>query len=553
MAPVRAKTGTQTKNDGPALGGPLAKNSQGVRVSTRSMSRHQASKLVARIKRIRDDPSILLPEPTHEGSCFSAGLERKLQRVAKGWDSRARLRRLSRRGPNLVRAYAGALDLLHGEGPEAFVSIPNPTGGAEVKYAQRGNARREVQAGVQNYTDPGVRLLAFVDYAQGIRGHYIFSTDAGLLCAGRDPTPPRAFLAERAAAFRPTLQSSGDDFVCSHLRSHPTGVPRPTDETHLEVRWAKGTGAFRLCTACASDGNLSLELRKRAIGPKIDEQVEVSLVLRPRCAEKGTKTCHFERRVPVTGEDATGYRTGKLTDRDVLEGAMSALREEFESEGSGFVLAAGECLGNDPEMLVERLGPEEEVARAVRKAISGAKRDVVLDSFTASKLLQPFMESQGAKILEAACGDREVARSVLREARPNEAPSTLIQKAVKLARHEAIESELPTFDDLGDTAAFADRVARAYRRGGKDAALREVEAGRTQGPAAASAAWALLSALDQARGREWQFSKVEMERGEQGKESARRLLDCRGEDYAETLKEAMMAVGSSADVKVTTT
>jgi hypothetical protein len=275
--------------------------------------------------------------------------------------------------------------------------------------------------------------------------------------------------------------------------------------------------------------------------------------VRPKCSEKGTQACHFDRTLPLAPEDADAYGAGKLTDRDVMERTMAFARAQAQAEGTGFVLAAGECLGNDVEGLVARLAPEEEVARAVRKALAGAKQDVVLDSFTASKLLQPFMDARGEKILEAACGDREVARGVLRGAKAHEAPATLIAKAVKLARHEAIESELPTFEDLGDTAAFADRVARAYRRGGKDAALREVEAGRTQGPAAASAAWAILAALGQARGREWQFSKVEMERGEQGKESARRLLDCRGEDYAEALKAAMVAVGSSADVKVTTT
>lgn len=535
------------------MGPPLARKPQNVRVSTRSMSRHQATRLVARIERIRDDPSLLLPEARHSGGCFRTGLERRLRRVAKVADSRARLRRLSRRGPSFVRAFAGALDLLHGEGPEAFVSIPNPTGGAEVKFASRGNARREVQAGVQNYTDPGVRLLAFIDYAQGMRGSYIFSTDAGLVCAGRDPSPPREYLEERAAAARPPLQASGDDFVCPHLRSHPSGLPRESDETHLEVRWSRARVAFRLCTACASDGNLSVHLRKLAVGPKLDEQLEAALVLRPRCREPGQVACHFERRVELTDEDAESYTAGKLTDGAAAEHLLSQGRAQIEAEGSGFVLAAGECLGNDVDGLIRRLAPEEEVARAVRKALKGAKRDVVLDSFTASKLLQPFMGARGEKILEAACGDREVARAVAREARAHEAPATLIAKAVKLARHEAIESELPAFDDLGGTAAFADRVARAYRRGGKDAAIREIEAGRTHGPAAASAAWAMLLALGQAKGREWQFSKVEVERGEQGKESARRLLECRGEEYAEALKAAMVAVGSSADVKVTTT
>jgi len=516
------------------------------------MTRHQAGKLQDRMEVLREDPALLLPECRHEGRCFRSGVEKKLRRVAKHADSKLRLRRLARRGPNLSRAFAGALDVRHGDAPDAFLSIKNPFGGAEVKFAARGNARRETQAGVQNYTDPGLRLLAFRDFAEGMRGSYLFTTADGFFCTGREPKPPQEWFAERAAQVRPPLSKEGDDFVCPHLRGGLDAAPRDRDETHLTVKWAQATSASRLCRTCVSDANLTLEARKYAIGPKLNDQIEVLVELRPKCAEKGPK-CHFEGRVDLPEEARTSFLAGKHTDAEAIEKGLAHAREDIEGKSGGYVLAGGECLGNDVGSIIERLGAEDEVAKAVGAALKDADKDIVIDALTSSKLLAKFMEDRGEEILEAACGDGQVAKRVFKEAKANEAPATLIARAAKLARHEAIESELPALEGMADAPAVADRAARAYRRGGEDAALREIDSGRTKGPGPASVSWALLCALDKARGREWQFSKIEVERGQHAKDKAKRLLSCTGKDYADALAAFMSAVGEPAQFAVKTT
>jgi len=521
----------------------VAKANQGIRVATRSLPKHLAGRFAERMERIKEDPTLLLPECRHTGSCPRAGLERKLRRVQRAGDDRGRLRRLSRRGGHFVRAYAGALDLNFGDGQGLLVGMKNPFGGAEVKFAQRGNARKESQAGIQNYTDKGSRLMAWIQFTHGIRGVYVFSTEEKLICTGRRPVPPVEFLTEVAGAMRPALVREGADFVCPHLKGRREKPPREAVETHLAAKWKESDNAFRICAACAGDGRLAAELRKFALGPQVGHQVEAWGELRPKCRETGAASCHFDERVEFTEDELSAYQEGKTTDGQALDAALSRELAAIDGREGGFVLAAGVCMGNDVEALVSELDPDAETGRAIQAAFEGERRDVVLDTLSASKLLAKFMDERGEAILEAACGNAAVARRVLKDAKPHEAPATLIQRAVKLARDAAVETALPSMGKMTEEAAFADRVARAFRRGGADAALREIENGRGASPSSGAIAWSLLLALDKAGGRDWQFSKIEIERGTNAKKAGRKLLDCSAEDYAKALGEALEAGG----------
>ncbi len=524
-----------------------------LKVSTRSLPKHLAGKLQDRMEKLRDDSTLLLPTCDHEGGCPRPSLERALRRVQKVSDSRVRLRRLSRRGTHLARAYAGALDLLFDETLPMLGGFPNPFGGGEVKYAQRGNAKKEVQAGVQNFSDKGVRLLAYLPYAKGFRGVYLFSTEDGMRCAGRVPIPPEAFLREAASAQRPALAKEGDDFACPHLRGLTKGLPREGDETHLAAKWARSSRALKICALCAGGGNLSAALRKYAIGPKVPDQVEAWVELRPQCNETGADACHFDQRIDLTDGQRKDFGAGKLTDADAIAAAMKRAVPESDSPGDGFVLAGGVCYGKDTGAIVDGFDPSAEMRRALKAALADLTSDVVLDALTPSKVLSKFWPDRAVLILEAACGNPAVAKQVEKEAKANEAPPALIQRAVKLARAAAVEEALPAFEGLSAEAAMADKIARAHRRGGAEAALREVEAGRNMSPSAGAVAWAFLKALDKSGGREWQFTKVEMDRGAVATKDARALLDCRSDDYEGALRRALEALGIHETIEATTT
>lgn len=531
----------------------MASPKRQLKISSRSLPKHLAGRLNERVEKMKEDPSVLLPRCEHTGGCPRSSLARKLERVKNLADSRSALRRQARRGTPLARAYAGALDLLFEEETPMMAGFPNPFGGGEVKFVQRGNAKKEVQAGVQNYTDKGLRLLAFIPYARGFRGVYLFSTDQGLACTARVADPPQAYLAQCAATHRPSLQGAGTEFTCPHLRGKASKVPRETAETQLAARWVGSQTTFRVCQACASGGNLSQDLRRFAVGPKVLEQVEVWVELRPACREAPADGCHFDQRLEIAEEDLDAFHRGELTDEQALGKTLKRALQEAAAGGSGFVFAGGACHGNDHAKIIDLLGPEAEMRRALAAALSGAKGDIVLDALTPSKLLSKFWGQEGRAILEQACGDGQVAARVLREAKPNEAPATLVSRAVKLAREAAIDTALPAFKGLGEEAALADGIARAFRRGGVQAALREIEEGRARSPAAGSVGWAFLQALEKGAGKEWQFTKVEIERGAHARQAVRVLLDCKAEGYAKALGEALQALGVHEPLEVKTT
>jgi hypothetical protein len=521
----------------------VAKGKTAIRVATRSLPKHLAGRLTERIARIKEDPALLLPECRHAGGCPRSSLERRLRRIQRHADERLALRRLSRRGSHIARAYAGALDLLFADSQGAMAAVQNPFGGPEVKFAQRGNAKKEVQAGVQNYTDKGLRMMAWLQYTRGFRGVYLFSTNAGLLCTGRDPTPPATFLEEAAVAVRPALVRAQPDFVCAHLSQWTQKPPRERTQTHVAVKWSASDAVFRICPDCVGDGHLPTELRKFALGPRVDQQLEAWVELRPQCGEKGKDSCHFDERVELDPEEEDGYLSGTLSDHALLDKALQRALNAVDGRPGGFVLAGGACRGDDTGRLIEDLNPDPDVRRALVAAFEGARRDLVLDTLSASKLLGKYWDDRANEILTVACGDAKVARRVVAEAKPTEAPATLIQRAVKLAREAAVETALPVLERVSDEAGLADRVARAFRRGGQGAALRELESGRGPSPSSGAVAWSLLLALEKAAAREWQFSKIEMERGANAKRAARRLLDCAAQDYAEALREALGAAG----------
>lgn len=530
----------------------MAQEKRQLKVSTRSLPKHLAGRLQERLEKVREDPTLLLPTCDHEGGCARAGMERALRRVQKSSDSRTKLRRLSRRGPPIARAYAGALDILFDDNMPMLNGFPSPFGGGEVKFAMRGNAKKEVQAGVQNYTDKGVRLLAYLPYAKGFRGGYFYSVEGGVLCSGRLPVPPEEFLRECGAALRPALTASGDDLSCPHLRASTGAIPREADETHLAAKWALAEGALRVCRTCAGASNLSTGLRRFAVGPKANEQVESWVELRPLCKESGAKHCHFDRRIDLDDEERKAHDAGSATDAETLQAVLKRAVGDLEEGTEGFVLAGGACYGKDTDAIVDTFEPTAEMRRALKFALKG-RGDIVLDSLTPSKVLSRFWEEKGVKILAAACGNADVAQRVFDEAKPNETPPSLVQRAVKLARAAAVEEALPAFEGLSPEAALADAIARAHRRGGSEAALRQIEEGRTISPSAGAVAWAFLSALDKAGGREWQFSKVEIDRGAVAKRDAREVLDCRADEYADALRRALEALGIHEKIEATTT
>ena len=148
-----------------------------------------------------DDPHATLPEvtgPTKKGF-FSRdrmkGALKEIEKVLRKRENRKWLqKRMTRQGGDgIAKAYAGSLMAAHEE-EISTVSVFNDQLYGSASFVQRGKGTRLSMVGVQNHSNPKIRLLAWLEMAKG--GYWFFSWSKGFVCTGVDPAPPVEWLAE---------------------------------------------------------------------------------------------------------------------------------------------------------------------------------------------------------------------------------------------------------------------------------------------------------------------------------------------------------------------
>jgi hypothetical protein len=125
----------------------------------------------------------------------------------------------------------------------------------------------------------------------------------------------------------------------------------------------------------------------------------------------------------------------------------------------------------------------------------------------------------------------------------------MVAEAARLEAYRGIEGELPTFKELGAVGGLADRVARTAKTEGKEAALRQIEKGKGSDHRSRSVSYAFLTALGEGQNKAWRFTREEMDFGSYLAPFAQRLLDEKGEGYAEALSLLLEASGSNERMK----
>jgi hypothetical protein len=101
------------------------------------------------------------------------------------------------------------------------------------------------------------------------------------------------------------------------------------------------------------------------------------------------------------------------------------------------------------------------------------------------------------------------------------------------------------YDRLPMVARFADKVARAYRTGGADEAVKMVEKERGSEKRIKPVAYSFLLALGRESSKKWQYDKTEIDFASFLQDKAKALLEAEPEDYHEALQALLSATGST--------
>ena len=501
----------------------------------RRASGGREGELLQRASKLRKDPTLLLPKLSR--NCPTGRFDRlraALETVHEARDDADRLGRLSRRGDPMARSLAGVFKFYLDEELPGILVARYPAG--ELSFAPLAKAPRESQIAVQQYDHPERLVLGYLSWAR--KGYHFFAAGKTLYCTGPSPEPPdefrHAFLSD--LPYRLERGSAAGTFACPHLIR---GEPVP----YLEVDWPGAAMTFRVCRRCARDDRqLLAALTSRLAVPKPEKAFPVTFALNVDCRSK--EACVHAALPPPSRRVRKAYLFGRLSDAKALDDYRKELAPRLEPGRGARFEAAGVCYGSDLGAFVDALSPTPAERKALEEALPSVVGAFELPDATASQALERLWHDHAEEIVRAIVPEPARAEQLVRDARA--APgrvSELLHRAARETQERALLSRLPQFERLVPAAAMADRVARAYRTGGREAAAKLLLAQLPREGKERGIGFGLLVAMDQANAQLWQFTPTEQEFGRSLAERAGRLLRAEPTDYAGALGELLGAAG----------
>ena len=175
-------------------------------------SKEIQQRLDRNLEALLDDPEIFLPEIRAKlGKPRKDAVAATLKEVdsvsQKRHDRRWLTKRMTKRRGDLVcRSLAGSL-LAAGDANISTVSVYNSPIYGTTSYVRRGNGKQSHMVGIQNFTNPRMRLLVWDDHAKA--GNWFFSWHGGFVCSGKEPKAPVEWVDECLDSA--SIDLSGDD------------------------------------------------------------------------------------------------------------------------------------------------------------------------------------------------------------------------------------------------------------------------------------------------------------------------------------------------------
>ncbi len=191
------------------------------------------------------DPEIFVPEIRGEvdSSFFSKDkMSRTLKELtvvaSKRNDPKWLRKRMTKKGGDPVCcALAGSLIAATEEDRSTVAVFKNPLFGV-ASYIRRGSGKQSHLAGIQNHTNPKMRLLVWDEHAKA--GQWFFSWDGGFVFTGDTPSPPAEWV--KWSLDNASIELSGDGVRWSHgLDEQTVGDGELTEVGWLRMEFGDGT------------------------------------------------------------------------------------------------------------------------------------------------------------------------------------------------------------------------------------------------------------------------------------------------------------------------
>lgn len=509
--------------------------------------------VLSRAKQLRKDPSPLLPRLADD--CPTGPFDRirrDLEAVHEARQDLDDLERLTGRGEELARAYAGLLHWAE-ERPDMVTLVARyPTG--DLPYFPVAKTSVEALIATQYHDDPRRLLLGYVRLAKGGLfgggGFHFYALERGILCTGKEADPPEEFVRatlERAPYHLrpPSVPATGGKEgadglrVCQHLG-------RGEAEEHLVIRWRSVGRTLKVCERCAKDdAHLLASLSENMVIPDPDSEFEVEAVLPLRHEHPGS--CPLGEIPPLSPATERRYRAGKLSDAEVLKAHSDEVGAAVGSVRAAVYVAGGRCYDGDVGALLQALDPTPVERRALGKVLPTLGSPLICPESRAGKVVEMLWKDHAVELLRAAGASPDEAQRRAAEARSaGGRASEVLNRFAQQRKEEATLAKLPTYGRLVPEAELADRVGRLFRTSGAAEVERMIARESPPEGKVRGIAWAFLAALGKEGSQAWRFSETEQEFGTSLAPAAKRLLEVSPEGYHEALNTLLLEAGIPA-------
>lgn len=507
-----------------------------IRTRLRTATKVQEKQIISIGKWLAEHPDFVIPKCEYEcTNCIFSKLSVKLDFVAENRKIPVVLKKMAKRGDHLVRAYAATLLLASQEKSHYLNVAKGPDG--EIAYMVTPDAKvvKEKLIGLQYFRDPHLRLLAYGDIAKKRRLAF-YSTKEQLFCAPRGAKPPKRFIEE---TMRRLSLSSRDNqnYTCNHV----------SDETgYLEIDWRIANRTIRLCEACLKDDqNTVSKIAERVIDPNLVSSFSVSARVKFDCLSE-CRSCSAPDMYEFSSDDKNSYINGKLSDKRLFQMAVEHSLDSVRESDERILVIGRKCYGEDAELFAQTIATDALEKKAITYLINKISGPIVLpEGVTTNKLLAQYWEEYGSKIVADLSGVESSEKLQLLTER--DTPLSLIEKAMARQHAGKIEDSLPQYRHLGKYASFVDKIVRDFKIRGKDAALRQLVLSGTEDTRQRSIGLAFSLAMGE-KGKEWQYTREEVDFAKHLSNQARALLDAEGEEYDSALREFMSSAGAPDEI-----
>lgn len=531
-----------------------------VRTGARTASKGLEKELKRKAKRLSQDPSLALPKFTQDVPYFKK-IEKKLLEIQKVKDNKKALEKMSKKGDRLARAYAATLILLHEEKIPYIAVLKTPFG--DVGYALRGATSREKLAGVQNYDNPRVKMMAYLDDVKK-KKLFMFVTENEVICTGNDPNPPDEILGTLPKRLGKGMKSKGDVIYSPDLDPRKINERKKGKEPYIIIEWTSADikMAKSFSYTLQNKDNTFATCASYMATDKISNYFDVDVVIEPLCDKgdgcacsppvKEEKEGSFLERLGKVKEPTNKelYLEGKMMDHRLIEKEMDSYRERLKEVGETVYIIGNRCFSDDPKAMLNSIKPSNKERKVLEVFLKHASGPILSSDPTANKIMEPFWKEVGEKVLKEISGNKKVAKDVFKEfPTPRYQPMGIVQEAEFRVEESRVRKKLPQPKDPPKMIDFAYECAIAYLVRGGEGASKVVEEFGGGEIKLKAAKFAFVKALNLTKSAGWSYTTHEMGYAQGLDTIVKDLVQEDPDRFKEGLIQLWKATGSTKDLK----